>query len=102
MELLLMSMIWTWTIRPTVVRRSVLNSARVTIKIVPKNNDSKDATKKKTGFSAADAVERDEHRLAELGRKTIEMYVLSRVFNERVEVAFQRSRSSDASRSVDC
>ena len=29
-----------------------------------KDNDSKDATKKKAGFSAADAVERDEHRLA--------------------------------------
>ena len=58
-----------------------------------KDNDSKDATKKKTGFSAADAVERDEHRLAELGRKTIEMYVLSRVFNERVEVAFREAEA---------
>lgn len=58
-----------------------------------KDSDSKDATKKKTGFSAADAVERDEHRLAELGRKTIEMYVLSRVFNERVEVAFREAEA---------
>ncbi|CAL6375408.1 unnamed protein product [Bathycoccus prasinos] len=58
-----------------------------------KDNDSKDATKKKAGFCAADAVERDEHRLAELGRKTIEMYVLSRVFNERVEVAFREAEA---------
>ena len=58
-----------------------------------KDNDSKDATKKKAGFSAADAVERDEHRLAELGRRTIEMYVLSRVFNERVEVAFREAEA---------
>jgi hypothetical protein len=36
----------------------------------------------------ADAVERDERRLAELGRRTIEMYVLSHLFVNRVEVAF--------------
>ena len=33
-------------------------------------------------------MERDERRLAELGRRTIEMYVLSHLFVNRVEVAF--------------
>jgi len=56
------------------------------------DNKKENDTKKKT-FSAADAVERDEHRLAELGRKTIEMYVLSRVFNDRVEVAFREAEA---------
>jgi hypothetical protein len=33
-----------------------------------------------------DSVERDEKRLAELGRKTVEMYVISHVLCERLEV----------------
>lgn len=33
-----------------------------------------------------DALERDEKRLAELGRKTVEMYALAHIFTERVEV----------------
>ena len=33
-----------------------------------------------------DSIERDEKRLAELGRRTVEMYVISHVFTERLEV----------------
>lgn len=33
-----------------------------------------------------DTIERDEKRLAELGRKTVEMFVISQVFTERLEV----------------
>lgn len=33
-----------------------------------------------------DTIERDEKRLAELGRKTVEMYVISHVLTERLEV----------------
>lgn len=34
-----------------------------------------------------DTIERDEKRLAELGRKTVEMYVISHIFTERLEVS---------------
>jgi hypothetical protein len=33
-----------------------------------------------------DALERDEKRLAELGRRTVEMYALAHVFTESLEV----------------
>lgn len=33
-----------------------------------------------------DTIERDEKRLAELGRRTVEMFVISQVFTERLEV----------------
>lgn len=33
-----------------------------------------------------DALERDEKRLAELGRRTVEMYALGHIFTERLEV----------------
>lgn len=33
-----------------------------------------------------DALERDEKRLAELGRRTVEMYAIAHVFTERLEV----------------
>jgi len=33
-----------------------------------------------------DALERDEKRLAELGRRTVEMYALAHIFTERLEV----------------
>lgn len=36
--------------------------------------------------SRRDGVERDEKRLAELGRRTVEMYALAHMFTERLEV----------------
>ncbi len=33
-----------------------------------------------------DSMERDEQRLAELGRRTVEMYVISHVCSEKLEV----------------
>ena len=33
-----------------------------------------------------DSIERDEKRLAELGRKTVEMFVISHIFSEKIEV----------------
>eukprot|EP00218_Dolichomastix_sp_CCMP3274_P002882 CAMPEP_0170164286 /NCGR_PEP_ID=MMETSP0033_2-20121228/78028_1 /TAXON_ID=195969 /ORGANISM="Dolichomastix tenuilepis, Strain CCMP3274" /LENGTH=978 /DNA_ID=CAMNT_0010401929 /DNA_START=87 /DNA_END=3023 /DNA_ORIENTATION=- len=38
-----------------------------------------------------DAVERDEWRLAELGRRTVEMYVIVHLFLNRVEVAYREA-----------
>lgn len=34
-----------------------------------------------------DALERDEKRLAELGRRTVEMFALGHIFTERLEVS---------------
>jgi hypothetical protein len=33
-----------------------------------------------------DALERDERRLAELGRRTVEMHALAHIFTEQLEV----------------
>lgn len=38
-----------------------------------------------------DSVERDERRLQELGRRTVEMFVLSHLFSNRVEVAYREA-----------
>ena len=40
-----------------------------------------------------DAVERDERRLAELGRRTIEMYALHHLFTTKVEVSFAEAQA---------
>jgi hypothetical protein len=41
-----------------------------------------------------DALERDEKRLAELGRRTVEMYALGHIFTERLEVRGGRGRGT--------
>ena len=40
-----------------------------------------------------DAAERDERRLAELGRRTVEMYALHHLFVTKVEVAFAEAQA---------
>jgi len=55
--------------------------------------DEEDKKSAADDLSATDAVERDEKRLAELGRRTIEMYVLSHVFVNRVEIAFREAEA---------
>lgn len=40
-----------------------------------------------------DSVDRDERRLAELGRWTVEMFVLSHVYTESLEVAYREAES---------
>ena len=37
-----------------------------------------------------DSIERDEKRLAELGRRTVEMYVISHIITEKMEVSQDR------------
>ncbi len=36
-----------------------------------------------------DSIERDEKRLAELGRKTVEMFVISHIITEKMEIAYR-------------
>ncbi|GFR46380.1 hypothetical protein Agub_g7962 [Astrephomene gubernaculifera] len=40
-----------------------------------------------------DSIERDEKRLAELGRKTIEMFVIAHIFCEKLEVAYREAEA---------
>jgi len=43
-----------------------------------------------------DSIERDEKRLAELGRKTVEMYVISQIITEKMEVGEARDAKISA------
>lgn len=43
-----------------------------------------------------DALERDEKRLAELGRRTVEMYALAHIFTERLEVSTRQCQHATA------
>merc|ERR1712176_163085 len=45
------------------------------------------------GEYGKDSVERDERRLAELGRQAIEMFVLSHLYINRIEVAFKENEA---------
>eukprot|EP00257_Ricinus_communis_P004104 XP_002517004.2 TNF receptor-associated factor homolog 1a [Ricinus communis] len=38
-----------------------------------------------------DSIERDERRLTELGRRTVEIFVLAHIFNHKIEVAYQEA-----------
>ncbi|GMI70454.1 Tumor necrosis factor Receptor-Associated Factor 1b [Hibiscus trionum] len=38
-----------------------------------------------------DSIERDERRLTELGRRTVEIFVLSHIFSNKIEVAYQEA-----------
>ncbi|KAF6175039.1 hypothetical protein GIB67_039587 [Kingdonia uniflora] len=38
-----------------------------------------------------DSIERDERRLTELGRRTVEIFVLAHIYNNKIEVAYQEA-----------
>lgn len=40
-----------------------------------------------------DSIERDEKRLAELGRRTVEMFVITHIFTEKLEVAYREAEA---------
>ncbi|EFJ42002.1 hypothetical protein VOLCADRAFT_67555, partial [Volvox carteri f. nagariensis] len=40
-----------------------------------------------------DSIERDEKRLAELGRKTLEMFVIAHIFCEKLEIAYREAEA---------
>ncbi len=40
-----------------------------------------------------DSIERDEKRLAELGRRTVEMFVISHIFCEKLEIAYREAEA---------
>uniref|UniRef100_A0A7N0URU6 MATH domain-containing protein n=1 Tax=Kalanchoe fedtschenkoi TaxID=63787 RepID=A0A7N0URU6_KALFE len=41
--------------------------------------------------SSKDTIERDERRLTELGRRTVEIFVLAHIFSNKIEVAYQEA-----------
>ncbi|XP_042484059.1 TNF receptor-associated factor homolog 1b-like [Macadamia integrifolia] len=41
--------------------------------------------------SNKDSIERDERRLTELGRRTVEIFVLAHIFSNRIEVSYQEA-----------
>lgn len=43
--------------------------------------------------AASDSMQRDERRLAELGRRAVEMYVMSHIFLEKIAAAFSEAES---------
>lgn len=55
---------------------------------VPPHNEDKDLDD-----YGKDSLERDERRLAELGRQAIEMFVLSHLYINRIEVAFKENEA---------
>ncbi|MCI03570.1 MATH domain-containing protein, partial [Trifolium medium] len=38
-----------------------------------------------------DSIERDERRLTELGRRTLEIFVLAHIFSNKIEVSYQEA-----------
>ena len=55
--------------------------------------DANDSTNDANAEFGDDAVERDERRLADLGRRTVEMYALSHLFTVKIEVAFAEAQA---------
>ena len=55
---------------------------------VPPHNEDKDLDD-----YGKDSLERDERRLAELGRQAIEMFILSHLYINRIEVAFKENEA---------
>merc|ERR1719399_1022711 len=55
---------------------------------VPPHNEDKDLDD-----YGKDSLERDERRLAELGKQAIEMFVVSHLYTNRIEVAFKENEA---------
>ncbi|ERN01192.1 MATH domain-containing protein At5g43560 [Amborella trichopoda] len=61
----------------------------------PSRDDKGPQNRTKEGNSGEDfnkdSIERDERRLTELGRRTVEIFVLAHIFSHRIEVAYQEA-----------
>ncbi|OAY82524.1 MATH domain-containing protein, partial [Ananas comosus] len=62
---------------------------------LPPKDDKSSQNRTKDGSSGEeinkDSTERDERRLMELGRRTLEIFVLAHIFSSRIEVAYQEA-----------
>ncbi|KAI3756759.1 hypothetical protein L1987_56582 [Smallanthus sonchifolius] len=70
---------------------------RAAIEPLPPKEEKGPQNRTKDGGSgddfSKDSIERDERRLTELGRKTIEIFVLAHIFSSKIEVAYQEAIS---------
>ncbi|KAJ8768430.1 hypothetical protein K2173_021583 [Erythroxylum novogranatense] len=68
---------------------------RAAMEPLPPKDEKGPQNRTKEGCSGEDfnkdSIERDDIRLTELGRRTMEIFVLSHIFNHRIEVAYQEA-----------
>ncbi|CAF2052163.1 TNF receptor-associated factor homolog 1b isoform X1 [Brassica rapa] len=68
---------------------------RAALEPLPPNSDKGPRNRTKDVNDGEDdnneAIERDERRLTELGRRTVEIFVLSHIFNSKIEVAYREA-----------
>ncbi|XVE81777.1 hypothetical protein DITRI_Ditri15bG0093200 [Diplodiscus trichospermus] len=68
---------------------------RAALEPLPPKDDKGPQNRTKDGNSGEDfnkdAIERDERRLTELGRRTVEIFVLAHIFSNKIEVAYQEA-----------
>ncbi|KAK7243046.1 hypothetical protein RIF29_37830 [Crotalaria pallida] len=68
---------------------------RAALEPLPPKDEKGPQNRMKDGSSGEDfnkdSIERDERRLTELGRKTLEIFVLAHVFSNKIEVSYQEA-----------
>ncbi|GFZ08764.1 TRAF-like superfamily protein [Actinidia rufa] len=68
---------------------------RAAVEPLPPKDDKGPQNRMKDGGSGEefnkDSIERDERRLTELGRRTIEIFVLAHIYSSKIEVAYQEA-----------
>ncbi|KAJ6903610.1 TNF receptor-associated factor [Populus alba x Populus x berolinensis] len=68
---------------------------RAAIEPLPPKDEKGPQNRTKDGSSGEDcnkdSIERDERRLTELGRRTVEIFVLAHIFNHKIEVSYQEA-----------
>ncbi|XP_052881931.1 TNF receptor-associated factor homolog 1b-like isoform X3 [Gossypium arboreum] len=68
---------------------------RATLEPLPPKDEKGPQNRTKDGNSEEDlnkdSIERDERRLTELGRRTVEIFVLAHIFSNKIEVAYQEA-----------
>ncbi|KAJ0937993.1 putative MATH/TRAF domain, Immunoglobulin-like domain-containing protein [Helianthus annuus] len=70
---------------------------RAAVEPLPPKDEKGPQNRTKDGGSgddfSKDSIERDERRLTELGRRTVEIFVLAHIFSSKIEVAYQEAIS---------
>ncbi|XP_044498679.1 TNF receptor-associated factor homolog 1b-like [Mangifera indica] len=68
---------------------------RAALEPLPPKDEKGPQNRMKDGSSGEDfnkdSIERDERRLTELGRRTVEIFVLAHIFSNKIEVAYQEA-----------
>ncbi|KAI9119563.1 hypothetical protein K1719_009439 [Acacia pycnantha] len=68
---------------------------RAAVEPLPPKDEKGPQNRTKDGNSGEDfnkdSIERDERRLTELGRRTVEIFVLAHIFSNKIEVAYQEA-----------